>query len=301
MREIVFRFPNLEENLRSNSIYEEVYEKCIKAGIITKNKIMVYLSKYEILTPDMQKQMDNIEGGDFFKYPSIPNFEDKTDENRFIEKAVVEVITGERKIQVTDLLKSEEDERSKIPEYQEYRVLSSAKSTHMRHTAEALADQARMQYLMWTCSYDAETKNRIWESFEQFKKSRNKLLILALTSKFTDFVAGLNQTIIRKISRHALWRTKWISATKTGAPIFRGYVAEWDTNKSFLCYWSNFLDNIYSSVEPPEEFIVNDDRLLDAWVEAKFREHKKGTSSNSNEEGVRAVFKTKVNPIAKRK
>ncbi len=297
MKKIKFRFPTLEENYNSAAIYDETYEFAQKNGVVNKNTMSSILRRNGIFTLEMQKEMDKIEAGDLLKYPEIQTFEDQSDENKFVEKSVVEIITGEKIITVDDLLRARE---IKNPEMIRYRELSTLKSSYMRYTCEGLADRKRIEHLLVKCSYNADTNKPIWSSMEKYYASRNVVFALLLTSKFVEFIQGLNQTVIRKIARHHLWRTKWVSATKIGSPVFRGSIAEWDTNKTFLCYWSNFLDNVYSGMEIPEEFIIKDDKLLDNWLEAKNRENKQGSSLNSNSDGVRAVFKKRVNPVAKK-
>lgn len=297
MKRIKLRFPTIDENYEASKVYDEALEIAKEAGLQTKNQIASHLRRLEIFTLDMQKELDDIEGGDLFKYPGLPSFDSPEDEAKFIERSLIEVIKGERVYTSKELLRPLE-RKTYIDRYRE---LIEIRSKYMQHSCEVFAEKAKLEHLIAKCSYNADTGYRIWKDPKSLKDSKNYILYIAISSKFTDFISGLNQSVLRKLARHPLWRTKWLSATKIGSPIFNGNVSEWDTNKSYLCYWSNFLDNIMSSAEPPEPHIVEDDRLLDAWLETKNREAKKGSRTNDKDDVTRAIFKPKVNPVRKRK
>ena len=116
-----------------------------------------------------------------------------------------------------------------------------------------------------------------------------------------EFFAGLPVSTMRFMARHAMWRTKWISASKLGQQVFNGNISEWDINKSYLCYWSNFYDNIYNAHEPPDEKTIENDEFLDNWLKAKERERKSGKSSAPSDKDTTQYFFNgmKVNPVKK--
>ncbi len=297
MKKVKFRFPTIRENAESASIYEDTLRAMRELGIITKAQMVSRLRQAGIFTSEMQTQLDNIEGGDIFKYPPIKSFESKDEDNRFIEKCLVEIISGERSLTITQLNEPSES----FKEYDEYRRLSSIKASYMQYTAEGLAEKKRLDYLISRCTFNADTDKPLWDNIENFYNFDKSLFISILSGKFLEFIGGFNQTLVRKISRHPIWRTKWLSATKLGSPIFSGNVSEWDVNKTYLCYWSNFLDNVYSSMEPPEDFIVKNDKLIDGWLEAKHRESKSGNriDSSPGTDTTRAIFRPNINPIKK--
>lgn len=77
------------------------------------------------------------------------------------------------------------------------------------------------------------------------------------------------------------WRARWNASTKTGSPLFDGPTTDWNINQVALVYWSSFYDNIYEHPERPEAKIINNDDLLDKWVESKSKEMEDRARKNS--------------------
>lgn len=88
----------------------------------------------------------------------------------------------------------------------------------------------------------------------------------------------INQNgVLREIARGqgevgAEWRARWKASKDTGTSLFEGVVSDWNPSQVALSYWFSFYDNIYEHPERPPMKIINDDDLLDKWVEDKSRE-----------------------------
>ena len=69
-------------------------------------------------------------------------------------------------------------------------------------------------------------------------------------------------------------------------------MSEWCKNKTNFCYWMQFYDAIYSFDDCPEDYVIEDNELLDKWYEGKIKEiddmrkgkrkEKKGLSGGKN-------------------
>lgn len=70
----------------------------------------------------------------------------------------------------------------------------------------------------------------------------------------------------------AEWRARWKASRDTGTSLFSGVVADWNPSQVALAYWFSFYDSIYEHHERPPMKIINNDDLLDKWVEDKTRE-----------------------------
>jgi hypothetical protein len=98
--------------------------------------------------------------------------------------------------------------------------------------------------------------------------------------KISDFllVCLLNRIgVLREIARGqgevgAEWRARWKASKETGTPLFHGIVADWNPSQVALSYWFSFYDSIYEHPERPPQKIINNDDLLDKWVEDKTKE-----------------------------
>lgn len=297
-----FRFPTLEDNFEAQEIYFKTYELAKEQGVFTKEEMGFWLKKYEVFTNDMENRLGSLEQDDFFKYPAIPSFPQKDMKNRFIEKCITEIIRGIKIISLDDLLVAQTKKETNN-NYLEYRELNNLRYGYMRFTCEGLAESKRINYLVSKCIFNANTKLLYWPDFERFLKEQNHLFLSLLTSRLIEFWTGFNQSIIREIARHSIWRTRWIGATKLGCPLFSGNISEWDVNKTFLVYWSNFYDNIYANLsDEVEDHVIKNDKFLDAFLESRHRDRKNNTGGdNSQKEGIRGVFTgTHINPIKKK-
>lgn len=299
---IEFRFPDLDDNYDAQELYFKIYQECKDAGIFTKDEMNFQLKKNEIFNSKMEARVESLEGDDYFKYPSLPSFPHKEMESRFIEKCIIEITKGTKVISVGDELRKK-IEQIDNKAYSEHKELISLKHKFLRYTCEGIADVKRTTFLLQRCTFFPGTKNRFWETLEELEKEKNHLFVGFLSGKMMEFWTGFNSTIMRYISRHAIWRTRWIGATKLGCPLFSGNISEWDVNKTFLVYWSNFYDNIYSNLDDLEDHVIKNDKVLDAYLEAKARDRKRGGSSTneSDREGTRGIFtNVQVNPVNKR-
>lgn len=86
--------------------------------------------------------------------------------------------------------------------------------------------------------------------------------------------------VLREIARGqgevgAEWRARWKASKDTGSPLFGGIVSDWNPSQLALAYWFSFYDSIYEHPERPPMKTINNDDLLDKWVEEKSKEVEK--------------------------
>lgn len=92
--------------------------------------------------------------------------------------------------------------------------------------------------------------------------------------------------ILRRIARGqgeagAEWRARWKASTKTGSPLFDGATTDWNINQVALSFWSSFYDNIYEHPDRPEQKIIENDDLLDKWVQDQAKKMEERARKNS--------------------
>jgi hypothetical protein len=80
----------------------------------------------------------------------------------------------------------------------------------------------------------------------------------------------------------AEWRARWKASTKTGSPLFEGPVMDWTINQVALVFWSNFYDSIYEHPERPVQKVIDNDDLLDKWVEDQSKKMEDRARKNSS-------------------
>jgi hypothetical protein len=63
--------------------------------------------------------------------------------------------------------------------------------------------------------------------------------------------------------------------------LFGGNVCDWNPSQIALAYWFSFYDSVYEHPERPPMNIINNDDLLDKWVEEQSKEVEKRAKKNS--------------------
>lgn len=83
----------------------------------------------------------------------------------------------------------------------------------------------------------------------------------------------------------AEWRARWKAATKTGSPLFDGPTIDWNISQVTLVFWSTTYDNIFEHPEKPDQRTIENDDLLDRWMEQKSKEMEERAKKNSKKSG----------------
>ena len=152
--------------------------------------------------------------------------------------------------------------------------LLSAKNNFRNNTLEGYAESIKSEYIICNTLYYKEDK--IFENIDIDSKN---------DYEYKDFNA-IGQEIykqstsvdeIRALSRSSLWKTYW-SANKDN--IFSGSVCDWTDDQRSLVNYSRMYDSVYEHPECPEDFVIEDDDILDGWFiyQRKKREREKNQS-----------------------
>lgn len=294
---IYFKFPTTQESLFVNKKYEDALKYFRDNKFLSKEEIEFYLKKFEIFTSESEQELFSLENSDPLQYPSLPNFASKAEEGKYIESCMIEIIHGYKRIDLKNLFGNESE--SLNPAIKRYRELTSQKGYHTKNSSESLAESIKLNYLTYFCCYkDLNTK--MWNSYKDYTDEKRQILVRAIQFKLVDFLSGFNSTVLRKIAKHPLWRTRWLGATKTATNLFSGTVASWDLNKLMLTYWSQFYDSIYNGYKVPDKFIIEDDKLLDAWLEQQVLESKSNRTDSADKDTSVAIFKNNINPVKRK-
>lgn len=307
MIDVKFKMLSNRDTILVRRAYSSEYKTAKEAGLYTEKEMLGFTSRNDLYTGDAEEQYEMIQGGHLFKYPHVSELagDDEVEKSNFLEDILLCIIYGERTVSGDELIQlfDNRNEDRGTGDWTLFDQLANIRSTYVNHTCERFADSRKNKYMLYLCCYNPDTDERIWDSMEELEESLS-------TSEYNILVYGMlktlnmNVTTMRRLARSPMWRSRWITATKTGQNIFEGEITNWDINKVYLCYWSNFYDNVYESPERPEEFIMKDDEMLDNYLEQKSNEReneKKGATSHNLSGGDTDVarFKVKVNPIKK--
>lgn len=176
------------------------------------------------------------------------------------------------------------------------RGMEHKEASLMCNTIEYLVEDCKINYLSSQCLLcGVELNTKYWKSYEDYCMDENTSLILDTKKNFMSLMNGIAIYRIRAIARNSEWRKKWNTSKKTGTPIFEGSSSSWDKNKTNLCYWSDFYDNIFEYKNPPPDEVLNDDDKLFDWIRKINRMNSSGGEKPNGETcNINTPYKVRV-------
>jgi hypothetical protein len=162
---VQIRFPKVEENRLADWEYSKVFQQAVMDDIPT-NREMEELIKRK-------------------------NLWGKADEDR------IEEIREEINKQLVVLSKMDTPRNIEMIEVRinalrdELFGLQQEKQKYFNNTAEAKADEAKMSFLIFKCTEDADTNKPIWKTYEDFKNEEDQMTVNTIVYQFLTFVNGL--------------------------------------------------------------------------------------------------------------
>lgn len=161
------------------------------------------------------------------------------------------------------------------------------------HTAEHHASVYRARYLLPFCVRDPLTDQPLWRDYGHFAHEVGGAEAHQLLQAFLEFLGGYETRVLRYLARGGgvsghRWRMIWTGARRARTPLFAHPVSEWNVNQLQLVYWTSFYDSVYEHFERPPQRIIDNDALLDQWVEAQQREMEERAQKHKHSVGRRA-------------
>lgn len=144
------------------------------------------------------------------------------------------------------------------------------------YTLDYYASSKKTEYIIKRCLYDNSTKKRF------FSKSSNNIDYLL----FQNILAEINKQSIsietyKAVARSEQWKTLWNCNKKN---IFgKNSISLTDEQKTLINI-SIMYDRVYEHPECPEDFVIEDDDMLEGWMifqKRKNEEQKKENAQNS--------------------
>ena len=152
--------------------------------------------------------------------------------------------------------------------------LLNIKNNFRNNTLEGYAESAKSEYIICNTLYCNNKKIFKLEDINS-KNHQEYNLFNSLVNEI--YKQTVSVTDIRILARSSLWKTYW-SANKEH--IFNGPVSEWTDDQRSLVNYSRMYDNVYEHPDCPEDFVIEDDDMLDGWFiyQRKKREREKKQS-----------------------
>ncbi len=147
-------------------------------------------------------------------------------------------------------------------------------------SAEYMADIERMLWIIQRTTYTEDGDGHYWQSFNDIKNEKNRLLIIRLINAYSDNM--LDVSSIRQIARSAQWRFRWHSSKNDIRSLFGVGFRDIDSNQDMLVYWSQVYDSAFESMERPSNLIIESDDAFDDWLENQSKKTSSGNKGKIN-------------------
>ena len=249
--EYVFHHPTPRETYNSYLIYEERLCELKAKSIMTEKEIFDLAEKQKIYTKRDEASFTFLE-----KVNRDLNRKFKTVDPRFKKSF-----------------------KKRIEENQKQLSLLNSKRTALKsHSAEYLAYQSRLNYLLAKC-IRKRNNEYFWPDVDTMLNTIQTDVYNFLMEEYIKFINGMPIQKIRAAARSPLWQTSFRYSVESGQQLFSQPSSEWDINKILLCYWSMIYKNVYEKDNCPPQAIIDDDDLFDDWLD---KEQKKSKDKKSN-------------------
>jgi hypothetical protein len=164
------RHPSIEEGHMADYYYTKAYNKALMDDIPINEEMEKIIRKRGLWTEEDDKKLKEL------------------------EEKIGSVMTAISKVK---------GEKAKEPFYKELNELQNERialrnryNSHFNYTVESIAEQQRVSYLTWACTYNTETNERLWPTYEDFKKETNQKAVADIAFNLLSFLMGLDDKIL---------------------------------------------------------------------------------------------------------
>lgn len=216
--------------LRAQLIYNQAYDDTLFEGWMTQSKIKKLLVFYELIDADIEDKMK-------LANKTIDGLKISLYQNRSNINGCIDIRNRLNKL------------RDKYTQW--YAMLHSLDKA----TVEGYAEEIKYYYLLSKTLTDINGK-LIWED-------ENHIDISLLQSIVNEICRNTISVVdYREIARTEPWSSYW--RISKGDP-FNIAIIDWTEEQKTLALFSRIYDNVYQHTECPEEFVIEDDDMLDGW------------------------------------
>lgn len=137
--------------------------------------------------------------------------------------------------------------------------LMGIKNNFRNNTLEGFAESAKSEYIICNTLY--ENNKKIFETEDIFAQRGHEY------TAFNNLVQevykrSISIEDIRTLARSNMWKTYWNANRDNVLP---GSASDWTDDQRSLVNYSRMYDNVNEHPDCPEDFVIEDDDLLDGW------------------------------------
>lgn len=239
INDLIVKPPTVEQSLRASIIYINAYEEAKNEGVMTEDEMLKWMMSEGFWHKQNDIRIEKLQKqADDLKVALFQNFTDK--------KAIKNLRFALRE---TELKLSNE---------------YSIKNSFFTNTCESFASLEKNNWLIENTTYLNENLYSFDDDDDVFR----------ISSEVQKSI--LKESIIRELARTEPWKSNWSIHKTIGTKLFiNSDDQELTTNQKSLVIWSKLYDNIYESIDCPQEEIIQDDDCLDGWFIHQNRKREK--------------------------
>lgn len=250
--DIFFRYPDRKITRKSDLVMRKAEKRASDNYIMTEQQMLEHITKIGVWTEADEKKAEAVR----FQLEKVQEKLNLGDE---LEKHI-----KAHYLTKVDQLK------------EELFTVEYKKEVALANTAERKAQHEKFDFLIWACSYDPETEERVWTTYRDYLATTDKDKILKnnLLSEMSKYLRGRRTEEIRYIARSNLWRISYVVAQKTNTPLFSTAVIDLTPDQTNLAWWSGYYQGIYEMMpdDQPDDATIEDDEALDKYMEELHKE-----------------------------
>ena len=154
--------------------------------------------------------------------------------------------------------------------------LLNRRNNLVSNSAESYAVESRYFWNIHKMAFRLNNEP-LWRSYEEMENYDREDVINIVQCYIKSFILDISS--IRKVARSGLWRI-YFTSCKNSKDLFDKPLCDLDVNQLQLLYWSNVYENAFSAMDPPEDDVVENDELFDAWIDEYVEKQKKERVKN---------------------
>ncbi len=251
---LILRTLSIAESNKAQYIYKKELEKCQNVGILCFDELKEALTQCGVWSENHEERVKYLESKKTLVLNQIKDFEMIKHKRVRLEK-------------VLEKIQEELDEHILVH------------NSLFGLTAETRAEEIKRRYMIMMSTENMDG-SPYWINERSFLDCDDHVLLFNLAKSYYNNNI-LSEKDVRKIARNGEWRYRW-NASKGGESLFGSAVAEWSELQDAVVFWSSYYDSVFSCAERPSAIVIENDEMLDLWVEDYNKRVKSGSNTQNN-------------------
>jgi len=219
--------PTFEQQFEFEQIYQEAYEQAIEDEFMTEEQMFEWAKEKNFWNDEDEAKVEGLKKD--IERLKVEIFNARNNES-FRERIRLYIRAGEK--QLIECI--------------------SKKNSFYENTCEAIASAEKSFAFIKNCTFlgnelykfDTVSCDTIW---------------------YLYCLEILNEKKIRELARNEPWRTLWLLNASNAIKLFNNNSRDLSLDQRAILIWSKTYDNIYESMECPNDDVINDDDMIDGW------------------------------------